>query len=188
MAQMPKSKPKMDRDGVLKLLNPMLSGLAQEKYPLLAFGIRAYYRDSMGVKGKNDRGIWDDAIGWIDRKTGGFLIFNGNTDPSLQFRKNLGCIHAPQVLWFKIGKHKGRPAFRQAASFMVDRDGVGLVKASAACAFNWHDSISKTNGTSSEGCQTMPRDQFRAAREYGYLWVPKYYKNETFPYLLTSME
>ena len=173
-------------DQAIKFLEPQLKLLPEKEFPLTAFGIRAYYRDTMGKKGKNDRGIWDDAIGWLNRATGDFLIFNGNTDPSLPYRKNLGQIHAPQILWFKIGLHKGRPAFRQAADFMVDRDGIGLVKASVNCAFNWHDSLS--GGTSSLGCQTNPRDQFKVAREYGYLWVPKYYKDKKFPYILASME
>lgn len=188
MAVVPKSRPQKSREEVETILAPLLGTLAPDKYPLVAFGLRGYYADSFGEKGKNDRGEWDDAIGWLDRRTGGFQIWNGNTDPTPKFRKGLGQIHAPQILQFRIGKHKGRDAFRQASTFLVDRDGTDApVKAPVDCAFNWHDSLNPAK-TSSEGCQTMPKDQFKAAREYGYVVVRQYYpKNETFPYLLVDL-
>lgn len=171
------NKPNLSRDQIEALLRPQLNQLPADKYPLVAFGIRGLYA-------KNKRGVWDDGIGWLDRRTGAFLIFNGNTDPTASFKQGLGCIFAPQILWFKIGKHRGRPAFRQAATFKVMRDGVGLVDAPESCAFNWHDALGNT--TSSLGCQTQPRDQFAAAREFGYAMVPKYYRDQKFPYILVE--
>jgi hypothetical protein len=41
---------------------------------------RGYYRDSLGAKGKNDRGIFDDMIAVLSPRV--FRTFNGNTDPS----------------------------------------------------------------------------------------------------------
>lgn len=189
MPVIPKSRPQKSKSEVEAILEPLLGTLPEKKFPLVAFGLRGYYADTFGVKGKNDRGQWDDAIGWLDRRTGGFQIWNGNTDPTAKFKEGLGQIHAPQILYFRIGKHKGRPAFRQAATFLVDRDGAnGPVKASIDCAFNWHDSLNPIKTTSSEGCQTMPKDQFKAAREYGYVVVRQYYpKTETFPYLLVDL-
>ncbi len=186
MANVPKSKPQQGRDATLAMLSDLLKDLPETKWPLIAFGIRGYYLDTMGKKGANDRGIWDDANGWIERtgdKT--FAIFNANCDPTVTYRKGVGSIHAPQIVWFKKGLHKGRPAFRQADEMLVDRDGVGTVKAGVGCAFNWHDSLS--GGTSSLGCQTNPKDQFTAARELGYMLLKKHYpKTLTFPYLLVS--
>ena len=186
MAQVPKSKPQQGRDTTILMLKDLLKDLPEKDYPLVAFGIRGYYRDTMGKVGVNDRGIWDDANGWLERtgdKT--YAIFNANCDPTVEYRRGVGSIHAPQIIWFKIGLHKGRKAFRQAREIMVDRDGIGLVKAGVECAFNWHDSLS--GGTSSLGCQTNPKDQFQAVRELGYHLVRKHYpKSEIFPYLLVS--
>lgn len=175
------------REQVEELLAPLLKTLPLEKYPLVAFGLRGANLD-MGVAGVNDRGIWDDLNGWLDRKTGEFHIYTANTDPTAKYRKNLGSVHAPQILWFKIGKHKGRDGFRQADTFKVDRDGVGLVDAPKDRAFNWHDSIAKSGGTSSEGCQTNPKEVFKSVLKTGYPLVRKYYpKTETFPFVLVDL-
>lgn len=186
MAKATSKKPQQGREETIALLADLLKQLPEEDYPLVAFGIRAYYRDSMGKPGVNDRGIWDDANGWLER-TGDkmYAIFVANCDPTVAHRKGVGSIHAPQIVHFKIGLHKGRQAFRQAAPMLVVRDDIGTVIAPVDCAFNWHDSLSE--GTSSLGCQTNPKEIFPAVRELGYMLVRKHYpKTLTFPYLLVA--
>lgn len=155
------------KEEVEKHIAPLLKNLPKDIYPLVAFGIRGWFRD-LGEKGKNDRGIWDDVNGFFDRLTGELHVWVGNTDPTAKYRKRLGSVHAPQVLWFKIGKHRGRDAYRQAATFWVDRDGVGLVQALIDCAFNWHDTVNAAQTTSSLGCQTNKKKDFVGVKKVGY--------------------
>lgn len=182
------ANPTISREDVIKLIQPLLDKLPMAMFPLVAFSIRGL-RKEMGEPNKNDRGIWDDCNGWLERAPGGaFAAFTGNADPTAKYRKGLGQVHAPQIIPMVIGKHRGRPAFRQNGDIMVDRDGIGLVKASKGCAFNWHDSISSINGTSSLGCTTNPKSVFPAVRELGYHLVRKYYpKTETFNLLLVAV-
>lgn len=189
MAKIPNSAPQMKRAELEAKLKPWLDQLPIDKWPMVALVIRGYYLNTMGKPGVNDRGEWDDANGFLERKPDGiFAIFNANADPTAQYRKNLGSVHAPQIIYFKIGKHKGRDAFRQASTFMVDRDGVGLVKAGTERAFNWHDDITASQSTSSEGCQTNPKKIFPAVRELGYMLTRKYYpKTETFPCIIIDL-
>ena len=117
-------------------------------------GIRGYYLNSMGAKGKNDFGIYDDAILFFD----GTMLhtFNGNTDPS---KHGLGhaCIKAGVYPYYR-GKHRGkydalRP-FPEGVKIPCTRDG----KDSFAIATNIHKGGNKTTG--SEGCQTIVPPQW----------------------------
>jgi len=95
---------------------------------IILVGIRGYYKNSMGVPGQNDRGIYDDALILIGPNY--FQTFNGNTDPS----KNRDGI-AELILglhYFKKGNHGiskpggGYPAFRPDTpdeTLIVMRDG-----------------------------------------------------------------
>lgn len=124
-------------------------------------GIRGYYKDSMGVAGANDIGIYDDAIFLIGPAI--FLAFNGNTDPS-KHRAGIAKL-IPGVHYFKKGKHGlskpggGYPAFRPDTpdeSLPVTRDGQEGIK--KGIAINIHKG--SFNSTSSEGCQTIFPDQW----------------------------
>ena len=55
MANTPKSKPQLTRENALKILK--WKNIDLNKTPLVLLGVRGYYLDTMGVKGKNDRGI-----------------------------------------------------------------------------------------------------------------------------------
>mgnify|MGYP007090084477 CR=1 FL=1 len=141
------------------------------------FAVRGYRRDSMGKPGVNDFGIWDDAMFYVSPTT--FLAENANTDPS-RTGWNKGADKPMAVLnvgfWpFRRGPHKGRsPALRQMTSEearfrSVPKDGRFDVtrtyapgdkrnyKESGYFAINVHPG--GINGTSSEGCQTLPRDR-----------------------------
>ena len=126
-------------------------------------GIRGYYRDTMGAKGKNDRGIYDDAIFVVGPET--FAAFNANTDPS-RYRPGIASLISG-VHPYRAGNHGiskpggGYPAFRPATkgeALPVMRDGIDGIK--EGIAINIHRG--GRNGTSSLGCQTIPPDQWDA--------------------------
>ena len=123
-------------------------------------GRRGYARDSMGVPGRNDRGIFDDAIVLL---TGGRIAetFNANTDPSLA-RTGIAEL-VPGVYTYTLGVHglskpveRQYPALVQAAPVTITRDGGG--RASGYFGINIHRG--GVNETTSEGCQTIWRPQW----------------------------
>lgn len=76
MSIIPKSKPQAKAQEITKRIPKDIA----EKYAVVLVGVRGYYLDSMGTVGKNDRGIYDDAIFLVTPDT--FASFNANTDPS----------------------------------------------------------------------------------------------------------
>lgn len=137
---------------------------------VFCIAIRGYYQDTMGVPGKNDRGIYDDCICLIAPNL--YLTFNTNTDPSVQFREGVATL-VPGRHYFKKGLHGisrpggGYPAFRPATpdeSLPVTRDGKeGIFK---GIAINIHKG--GYNTTSSEGCQTIYPDQWLEFQKTAY--------------------
>ena len=129
-------------------------------------GVPGYYWQSMGKHDANDRGIYDDAIFIVSPST--FSSFNANTDPSA-FRKAIATL-LPGVHPYLPGNHGisrpggGYPAFRPATkgeALPVRRDGETQVpSARPGIAINIHRG--SKNGTSSEGCQTIPPEQWTA--------------------------
>lgn len=151
-------------------------------------GVRGYYRDSMGKPGTNDRGIYDDAL-FIVSPTH-FSSWNANTDPSTH-RPGIASL-VPGVHRYRPGNHGisrpggGYPAFRPATKneeLPVTRDGVPNPR--PGVAINIHRG-SRTS-TSSEGCQTVPPQQWDAfhAALSGEM---KRHKVTTFPYLLMTTQ
>lgn len=122
-------------------------------------GLRGYYRDTMGIVGSNDRGIYDDAICLVTPTK--YLAFNGNCDPSKERPKMavLAC-----GLWlYKLGIHGlSKPkelqyeALVQAAQVRVIRDGHG--PDTGWFGINIHRG--GDYATSSLGCQTIPNPQW----------------------------
>lgn len=152
-------------------------------------GIRAYYLDSMGLKGANDRGIYDDALIWVTPS--GYFAVQANTDPS-SYRKGSGSGSKkgmaslnPGVWRYKPGIHYGsvqHEAFRQAAPVRITRDGVnGPYQDILNESINIH--MGGANGTSSLGCQTTPRDTWKSFKEFGYAELKRYGQKD-FPYIL----
>ncbi len=177
----PPSRPKATRQLVEKLAKKALpSGLPA----VFVFAVRAYYRDTMGKPGTNDRGIYDDAIFIVGPET--FAAFNAHTDPSA-FRKGIASL-VPGVHWYWPGKHGisrpggGYPAFRPATpgeQLPVTRD--GIVNPSPGIAINIHRG--GRNTTSSEGCQTIPPTQWDAFHAL-LMKELKASGQKTFPYIL----
>ena len=88
----PNSRPQQAKEKTLAMV--IRAGI-EDRVALV--GIRGYYADSMGVKGKNDRGIYDDAIILLSPSV--HATFNANTDPSV-FKKGIAVL--------KTGVHRYR--------------------------------------------------------------------------------
>jgi len=153
---------------------------------VILVGVRGYYKDTMGKPGVNDRGIYDDAL-FIVSPTH-FSAWNANTDPSTH-RQGIASL-ITGVHRYRRGNHGisrpggGYPAFRPATKneeLPVVRDGV--TNPTPGVAINIHKG--SRNSTSSEGCQTVPPqqwDSFYAALS-GEM---KRHNVKDFPYLLIN--
>jgi lysozyme len=121
----PSSRPQQAKE---KTLAMVIKARIEDRVALV--GIRGYYADSMGVKGKNDRNLYDDAIILLSPSC--HATFNANTDPSI-FKKGIASL-LPGVHRYKKGKHGiskpggGYPALRPATpneTLPVFRDSEG---------------------------------------------------------------
>lgn len=155
----PRSKPQQKREQTLLTIKA-----ARVADPVCLVGIRGYYRDSMGAVGRNDVGIYDDALILVSPNV--HAAFNGNVDPSrLGYNPKAGKPMAqlkPGVWRYKIGLHgvsRANPykALVQAAEVTVLR---GAEEETGWFGINIHRG--SRNSTSSEGCQTVPPDQWPA--------------------------
>jgi lysozyme len=102
MIIIPNSRPKISKQQLDKAISKY--EIDRKKYPLLIIGIRGYYKNSMGEKGKNDRNIYDDAI--IVDTPNGMFSFNGNTDPS-KYDKGLDVLKEFFYPVYKFDTHNG---------------------------------------------------------------------------------
>jgi lysozyme len=172
----PASRPQQKKDATLKLL--IKAGV---KDSVALVGIRGYYLDSMGEKGKNDRGIYDDAIFVVSPEA--YVSFNANTDPTV-YRKGIASL-VPGVHIYKKGRHgiskgPGYPALRPATkneALPVYRDGEGV---SIGYNINIHRG---GKSTSSLGCQTIPPLQWDSFISLVYDQMDRF-SQKTIPYLL----
>lgn len=175
----PNSRPQQARDKSLAILQA--HGIA-DAFGLI--GVRGYYRDTMGVPGKNDRGIYDDAIMLVTPDN--YTTFNANVDPSVA-RQGIASIKPGNYL-YKIGIHglskppaKRYKALVQAGPVTVVRDG-GKMETGYFGINIHHGSI---HGTSSLGCQTIIPGQWD-----GFITLVEHamkkYGHETIPYILTE--
>lgn len=160
---------------------------------LTVVGVRGYYRDTLGAVGKNDRAMYDDALFLVSDDA--FVAFNGNTDPS-GYRKGRGTGAGKGMaslepgLWpvYRFDLHNGQylALCQRAGPVTVMRDGDPPYPDPGWHGINIHRG--SVNGTSSEGCQTIPPAQWpafiataqdQAKRAYGADW-----KGETITYVL----
>lgn len=133
--------------------------------------VRGYYQDSMGESGRNDVGIYDDAFFIITPS--GVTPFNGNTDPS-RYGWNAGAgkfmarlktgVWTYRPIIHHASRPDGYPAFGQGDSpVTVERmsaDGEIHNEETGCFGINLHRG--GINGTSSEGCLTVPREQWES--------------------------
>ena len=192
MAKMlPSSRPQWSRVKVLQTIAANSAGIRPtDRFALLA--VRGYYRDSMGQPGANDRAIYDDAFFLTELDPAGdgfFRSYNANTDPS-RFRPGIATL-CPGVHRYKKGLHGiSRPnpylAFRPATkdeALPVTRDGDPNPR--PGIAINIH--CGSYNSTSSEGCQTLPPDQWAGFRQDVLKLMAKH-SMDTFPYVLIEQQ
>lgn len=188
---LPAARPRLPSEQLLARMAPF--GIDRELYPVIVAGIRAYYRDSMGVVGANDRDLYDDAI--FVHTTSAMVSFNANTDASRVRRGwgiggNKGMAMLKPGCWYAhgFGNHKGYPALIQRhAEVTVVRDGKdGSYEDTGWFGINIHRGGRSTTG--SEGCQTLHPDQWdafitlvtsEAQRTLGETW-----RNAAIPYVL----
>jgi len=151
--------------------------------------VRAYYRDSMGIPGENDVGIYDDAVFILTPDH--FSAWNANTDPS-RYGWNPGAdkfmarlktgVYYFRRLKHKINSPKGYMAFGQGQTPVtverIRQNGSIAMQERGEFGINLHRG--GVNGTSSEGCQTIPADQWLSFDQTLADIIGK----EPFPYIL----
>ena len=155
----PTSKPRAPKHVVVEHAMKSWWKTMDEPFPeFCVVGVRSYYRDSMGVVGKGDRGIYDDAVFVVAPES--FASFRANVDPSV-FRRGVASL-IPGWYPYRPGNHGisrpggGYPAFRPATkgeALPVTRDGEDGRSKRDGVAINIHKG--GYNTTSSEGCQTI---------------------------------
>ena len=176
----PSLKPQITRDRIERLI---IDYAPPERTVLV--GIRGYYRDSMGERGKNDRGIYDDAIILVSPYV--FEAYNANTDPSI-FRRGIATL-VTGLHYYRKGKHPisrpgGYPALRPATpgeQLPVMRD--GITDPRPGVAINIHRGSKRS--TSSEGCQTIYPDQWPFFIEMTYGEMDRFRQGKI-PYILAD--
>jgi len=156
----PKNRPQQKRQDTERQLKS--AGVSD---PVCLVGIRGYYRDTMGAKGKNDRGIYDDALILVSPNV--HAAFNANVDPARTGRNpkvGKGYASLKSGVWrYKLGYHgirSGNPyrALVQGDAVTVSRD--GGQEETGWFGINIHRG--GTRSVSSEGCQTIPPAQWPA--------------------------
>lgn len=96
------------------------------KYPVRLLGVRGWDL-MMGKKDVNDNGIYDDLISICVSSAEPICeSFRASTDPGKYYierpMNEMGCARLrPGLFWYKMGSHKGHPAFVQAAGVDVER-------------------------------------------------------------------
>jgi len=160
------TRPKMSLVEVKKLAGELVTQFPESVYVI---AVRGYFKDTMGVKGENDIGIFDDAVFLIGPNL--FLSFNANTDPS-KHREGIATL-IPGLHFFKPGKHGitrpggGYPAFTPDTpddALPVKRWGKeGIFR---GLKINLHRG--GQNETTSEGCQTVIKDEWLEFQETAY--------------------
>jgi hypothetical protein len=156
----PSARPKQKKEATIELLKKH-----KVADPVCLVGVRGYY-SKMGPTPHNDRGLYDDALILVSSGGDTYATFNANVDPSAYGRNPK--INKPYAVlkagvWtYRLGLHgirRGNPykALVQGAPVTVLRDdkeetgwfGINIHKGSR-------------NSTSSEGCQTLPPQQWDA--------------------------
>jgi len=153
----PQNKPKLSRFEIEQL------DILRDQ--VMVVGIRGYYLNGMGEFGKNDRGIYDDAAFIISPTE--FESFNFNTDPSkyrigsgIGINKGMALLNPGLWKAHTLDYHRGQylALCQRASKVTVTRDGNPPYEDTGWFGINIHKG--GNYGTSSLGCQTVPKDQW----------------------------
>jgi len=182
MPIIPAQKPRLSSSELRKRIARF--PIDRSNYPIVIIGIRGYYLNTLGQPGRNDRGIYDDAI-FIDTEQV-TAAFNANTDPTgyrkgTGFGKTKGLATLKPGLWMahKFGLHKGKylALVQRMSTVTVVRDGTPDYEDTGYFGINIHKGGLKS--TNSEGCQTIHPTQWdsfvtlakdQAVRYFGAEW------------------
>jgi lysozyme len=151
-----------------------LSFFNVSKYPVQLLGIRGYFKDTIGEKGKNDINVYDDGQFIVSDKI--FMPFNGNTDPSKSGVKiatlkahgkinpdGTVTVYNKEPYIYRIGMHNMKnpyKALRQYGRITVIRGDGKEYTDTAAAPFYIDIHRGGINTTSSLGCQTIIPTQY----------------------------
>jgi hypothetical protein len=166
--------PKLTKDELLQKIGGRLD-LSAEKCCIV--GIRGYYLNSLGAEGENDRGIYDDAIFIL--AIGEFHAFQANTDPA-KFRNGIATL-IPGVYDCVKWRHHGKYNALQIVVDRITRDGEPGKIFAGRHGINIHKG--GVNTTGSEGCQTLPPDEWNLFINPVYALMNEF-KKDTIKYLL----
>lgn len=151
----PPTKPRIKEADVRRFIDGL-----DELYPLVVLAIRGYYKRTMGNPRQNDIGIYDDCIVAITPDS--MLAVNGNTDPSTLKKGRATLVTGWWMDTHCLDTHRGKVPHRAICQRLmpvtVDRYLVG--KDTGMFGINLHRGGRRT--TSSEGCLTVPPDQWDA--------------------------
>ena len=172
----PKSRPQLKESDALKILSAF--GEFSGDGNIVLLGIRGYYANTFGAKKANDREFYDDAL--FSFVGADFNSWNFNSDP-FKYRAGIAslCCGIYDVVRHR---HKGKYDAFQIVRDILRRDGSESIDVGRH-GINLH--YGSSTNTYSEGCQTMPKDQF-------IIFQPKVYKFmdahnlASFRYILTS--
>lgn len=160
----PEGRPRISRVQLEALMRPLRIDVAQ--HPLVVVGVRGFF--SAG-RGGNVRGVYDDALCVYAPSLDVSVAFNGNTDPT-RVRPGAGtgagkgmAVLNPGVWYahrFDIhgGKLPHEAICQRVADVTVTRDGHPPYADSGRFGINIHRGGFTV--TSSEGCQTVPPQQW----------------------------
>ena len=173
MSIIPNARPQKPRTEIEKII--VGSGVTEQ---VVLVGIRGYYLDSMGKPGVNDRGIYDDAMFLFSPEA--LVSFNANCDPAI-FKKGMATLKDGVYNCVKW-RHHGKYAALQIVRDVLTRDGQ-TGETVGRHGINLHRGGG--SNTYSEGCQTIPPDQYDAFIKLVYLEMDRH-NQSTIPYILVD--
>lgn len=158
-AYKPLEKPRITLNEVRARLDAkgLLDEFEAERLSLV--GIRGYYADTFGKKGKNDRVYYDDALILTTNSEKFYFTFNFNVDPSI-VREGVASLVGDRAYDCVKHFHHGNLYYPclQIVEDVLKRDGAKDFDVGRhGINFHWdNDERSKF----SLGCQTLPRSQW----------------------------
>lgn len=179
----PPQRPRLSYGAVMARLVPLGHDPARD--PVCVVGLRGYYRDTMGAPGRNDEGVYDDALFLVSPAF--FGAYNANTDPSARrlghgfATRTRGTARLTTGLWrvHRFAKHNGKylALCQRGGPVTVMRAGDPDYPHSGMFGINIHRG--GVGSTGSAGCQTVHPGQWdgfiasavdQAKRHHGDRW------------------